>query len=134
MSDSKDEGEELEISEGDVVWVELLDQQGGNPKIRPAVVVAPNATGTLFVVVAGTTKFDPEDPDPNVIQLPIGTKVQPSKTGLTEPTAIICDWFDTIDPKEVESRSGAVPDILFNAILNRVRVTWAERKANTPNR
>ncbi|WP_390895529.1 type II toxin-antitoxin system PemK/MazF family toxin [Stieleria tagensis] len=123
---------EVEVARGDVVWVKLLDPQGGNEKIRPAVVVDLTENGEVCIVVAGTTKFNDTDLlRPDVIQLPYSTSSDtPSRTGLRCKTAVICTWFERIPVDEIQDRTGNVPTVLYNAILRRVKENYQSKKAS----
>ena len=57
------------LQQGRIVWVELLDPQGRNPKRRPAVVLTPtaeiHADGDV-IVAALSSQIDQSPPDVSV--------------------------------------------------------------------
>ena len=53
----------MALQQGSIVWVELVDPAGRNPKTRPAVVLTPSNEilpgGTIYVAAASSTFNEP---------------------------------------------------------------------------
>lgn len=103
---------------GDVIFAAISDPQGGNIKNRPAVVLMEATDGNLFLVVAGTTKYERGRPEADQIELPFGNERSPCQTGLDEATAVCLWWQLVIHGSEVNKKVGAVPTRLSTAIMN----------------
>ena len=84
-----------QLSRGRIVWVELLDPQGRNPKCRPAVIVTPDADiradGEVWIV-AISTQLD-EAAAEDQVELPWDRRGHP-RTGLRERCAAVCTWME----------------------------------------
>jgi hypothetical protein len=96
----------------DILFAEVLDPNGRNPKIRRVVVLTPdNALAAGFpIVVAGVTGTLPDPLTEDYVRLPY--KNPPGrhpKTGLTKEAAVLCTWVVSIVPDDVRGRSGFVP-------------------------
>ncbi len=103
---------------GDVIFADLPDPQGGNIKNRPAVVLMEASDGNLFLVVAGTTKYERGRPEADQVELPFGNERNPCQTGLDEATAVCLWWQLVIHGSDVNKKVGAVPTRLSTAIKN----------------
>jgi hypothetical protein len=96
----------------DIIFAEVLDPNGQNPKTRRVVVLTPDtelATG-FPVVVAGVTGTLPSTRTAEYVKLPY--KNPPGrhpKTGLTKEAAVLCTWVVSITQNDVKGRSGFVP-------------------------
>ena len=96
----------------DIIFAEVLDPNGRNPKTRRVVVLTPDielAAGSP-VVVAGVTGTLPNPLTADYVKLPY--KNPPGrhpKTGLTKEAAVLCTWILAIAPNDVRGRSGFVP-------------------------
>src|SRR5262245_41000781 len=95
-------------SRGRIVWVELLDPQGKNPKVRPAVILTPNeeiVAGTI-TVAAISTQLDMAPADRQVL-LPYHHQGHP-RTGLREKCAAVADWLATVPLTAIRGFAGLV--------------------------
>jgi hypothetical protein len=96
----------------DIVFAEVLDPSGKNPKTRRVVVLTTDielAAG-YPMVVAWVTGTLPSPLTADYVKLPY--KNPPGrhpKTGLTKESAVFCTWVVSINPNDVKGRSGFVP-------------------------
>ena len=106
---------------GRIVWVELVDPQGGNPKCRPAVIltepkeVQPEAE----VWVVGVTTQVETTPADQAVELPWDRKRHP-RTGLKERCVAVCTWLAKIRLEAIKEYAGVVPGKQLLAILQKV--------------
>ncbi len=109
------------LCRGRIVWVELLDPQGRNPKCRPAVILTGDADirpdGELLVVGISTL-LDAVPPE-NKVELPWERQGH-TRTGLKERCAAICTWKDSVSVASIKGYAGIVPARQLLAILDRV--------------
>ena len=97
----------------DIVFAEVLDPNGQNPKTRRVVVLTPDielAAAGFPIVVAGVTGTFPNPLTADYVILPY--KNPPGrhpKTGLTKEAAVLCTWVVPITPSDIKGRSGFVP-------------------------
>src|SRR5262245_30169359 len=98
------------LCRGRIVWVELLDPQGRNPKRRPAVIVTPDADiredGEVWVV-AITSQLE-EVPAEAQVELPWDRRGHP-RTGLKERCAAVCTWMAKVPVASIQGCAGTVP-------------------------
>ena len=98
-----------DLRQGRIVWVELLDPQGRNPKVRPAVVLTSTAeiaaTGTIRVA-AGTSDVGSVPADEGVT-LPWLATGHPT-TKLTRPSVAVVTWIADV-PASAVRVAGTVP-------------------------
>ncbi len=95
-----------------IIFAEVLDPNGKNPKTRRVVVLTPDsALATGFpIVVAGVTSTLPDPLTSDYVKLPY--KNPPGrhpKTGLTKAAAVLCTWIVEISRGDIRGRSGFVP-------------------------
>jgi mRNA-degrading endonuclease toxin of MazEF toxin-antitoxin module len=113
----------LQLCRGRIVWVELLDSQGRNPKCRPAVIVTPDADikdeGEVWVV-ALTTQRDAA-PAAVQVELPWESRGHP-RTKLKERCAAVCTWMEKVPVASIQSIAGVVPGRQLLAILARIKL------------
>ena len=106
---------------GSIVWVELLDPQGRNPKRRPAVIVSDDeeiqASGEAWVVAVSTQLN--EAPREVQVDLPWHAN-RHACTGLTERCSAVCTWLERVKVSEILTHIGMVPTAQMLAILNLV--------------
>jgi mRNA-degrading endonuclease toxin of MazEF toxin-antitoxin module len=102
--------------------VELLDPQGRNPKVRPAVVLTPTADiapeGTVWV--AAVTGQTDDIPEGFAVPLPWHRNGHP-ETKLTKPCAVACHWVAQVPVSAIVSARGQVPTRLLFEVLDAVR-------------
>ena len=112
------------LQQGRIVWVELLDPQGRNPKVRPAVVITTTpeivASGEI-VVAAMSSQIDQSRPEVSV-ELPWDRAGHP-KTKLNRRNVVVCDWLVTlpVDAITDDAIGGTVPFAPMARILEIVR-------------
>ncbi len=105
----------------DIIFAEVLDPNGQNPKTRRVVVLTPDSAlaAGFPIVVAGVTGTIPNPLTPDFVRLPY--KNPPGrhpKTGLTKEAAVFCNWVVAITSNDIRGRSGFVPPaymVLVNA-------------------
>jgi mRNA-degrading endonuclease toxin of MazEF toxin-antitoxin module len=106
---------------GRIVWVEMLDPQGRNPKRRPAVIVSADeeikATGEAWVVAVSTQLG--ESPREDQVDLPWHADRHP-RTGLTERCSAVCTWLTKIKVDSIINYLGTVPAAPMLTILGKV--------------
>jgi mRNA-degrading endonuclease toxin of MazEF toxin-antitoxin module len=111
-----------EFCRGRIVWVELLDPQGRNPKSRPAVIVTPDADirddGEVWVV-AISTQLD-EAPAEDQVELPWDRRGHP-RTRLRERCAAVCTWMEKVRVAAIQECAGIVPGRQLLDILARIK-------------
>jgi len=96
----------------DILFAEILDPNGQNPKIRRVVVLTPdNELAAGFpVVVAAVTGTLPDPLTADYVKLPYkNLPGRHPKTGLTKAAAVLCTWVTPIDLYDMKGRSGFVP-------------------------
>jgi mRNA-degrading endonuclease toxin of MazEF toxin-antitoxin module len=98
------------LCRGRIVWVELLDPQGRNPKRRPAVVVSPDEDiheeGDVWVVAISSQLG--ESPAEVQVELPWHNQGHP-RTGLKERCAAVCTWLVRVPVASIQGLGGVVP-------------------------
>lgn len=121
------------LHQGRIVWAELLDPQGRNPKVRPAVIITttpeirPNGE---VVVVAVTTQPDMA-PAEVCVELPWQRGGHP-RTKLNQRNVAVCTWLVTIPMAEIESVGGVVPLAQMSRIIEIVRAIEQPPPADAP--
>ncbi len=93
----------------DIIFAEVLDPNGQNPKTRRVVVLTPDiALSAGFpIVVAGVTGTLPNPLTADYVKLPY--KNPPSrhpKTGLTKGAAVLCTWVVPITLNDIQRTFG----------------------------
>ena len=85
---------------GDIVFAEMLDPQGRNPKVRRVVVLTTDRQldRGVPVVVAAITSTLPSSPGPEFVVLPWHNNRHP-KTGLRIRSAVVCSWITSFQEK-----------------------------------
>jgi mRNA-degrading endonuclease toxin of MazEF toxin-antitoxin module len=120
------------LQQGRIVWVELADPQGRNPKVRPAVVLTPTAEirpdGDL-VVAAVSSRADQAPPDV-CVELPWHRDGHP-RTKLNRRNVVVGTWLVTLPVAAVgpDSFGGVVPFREMARILEIV----ASLRTDAPN-
>jgi mRNA-degrading endonuclease toxin of MazEF toxin-antitoxin module len=98
------------LARGKIVWAELLDPQGRNPKERPAVVLTADDDikpgGEIWVAaVTGEIRAIPAE---FAVRLPWHRSGHP-ETKLTKPCAVACHWLGRIPVAAISKVKGQVP-------------------------
>jgi len=112
------------LQQGSIVWAEVPDQAGVNPKCRPLVIVTPTHeidTSTEIVGVAATGIFS-TPLDKNRIELPWKHGGHP-KTGLYKPCVVVCNWLVVIDKSKIQGVGGTVPTGILEQIIAKLPST-----------
>jgi hypothetical protein len=102
----------IPIRFADIVFAEVFDPNGQNPKTRRVVVLTPDIelAAEFPIVVAGVTSTLPNRLTADYVMLPYKNPPdRHSKTGLTKKAAVLCTWVVLITPNDVKGRSGFVP-------------------------
>ena len=112
------------LHQGRIVWVELLDPQGRNPKRRPAVVLTPTAeirNDGEVVVAALSSQIDQSPPDVSV-PVPWQPNGHP-KTKLNRQNVVVCTWLVTLPVASIQLTDvgGVVPFAQMARVLEIVR-------------
>jgi mRNA-degrading endonuclease toxin of MazEF toxin-antitoxin module len=102
--------------------VELLDPQERNCKLRPAVIVTPDAdiqaNGEIWVVAISTQLG--ESPAEVQVELPWDRRGHP-RTGLKERCAAVCTWMEKVSVTAIQGFAGVVPGRQLLDILTRIK-------------
>jgi len=112
MSDGGTAAAQFLIRFADIIFAEVLDPNGQNPKTRRVVVLTPDSelAADFPIVVAGVTGTLPSPLTADYVKLPY--KNPPGrhpKTGLTKEAAVLCTWVVAITWNDIKGRSGFVP-------------------------
>lgn len=94
---------------GRIVWAEVADPHGRNPKVRPLVVLSPTADITpdgVIRAVACSTRVGMAPADV-CVPLPWDRTGHP-KTKLREPTVAVCSWAVELPVAAVLDTAGVV--------------------------
>jgi len=106
---------------GQIVWVEIADANGVR-KLRPAVVVTPNAqisaSGPLEVVAVTSQVRQPLPADQ--VLLPWHPRGHP-RTGLNRKCTAVCSWLARVNPGDIQAVAGLVPGTILLDIISRIR-------------
>jgi mRNA-degrading endonuclease toxin of MazEF toxin-antitoxin module len=112
------------LSQGRIVWVELLDPQGRNSKRRPAVVLTPTAeirSDGEVVVAALSSQIDQSPPEVSV-EIPWHRDGHP-RTKLNRRNVAVCSWLVAVSVASIRADDfgGIVPFAQMARILEIVR-------------
>ncbi len=107
---------------GSIVYVELLDPQGRNPKVRPAVVLTPTADirPDGVVEVAAVTGQTDQSPADECVPLQWEREGKAS-TGLRKPSVAVTSWVVPVPVVSILNARGTVPTNAMLTILHKVR-------------
>ncbi len=92
---------------GRIVWAELFDPQGRNPKIRPAILVGPSAGIMEWLAGAVSTKVDAAPPGV-CVELPWHREGHP-RTELKARSVAVCTWHAFLSPDHIVELGGFTP-------------------------
>ena len=104
---------------GSIVWVEITDPQGGNPKCRPAVIVTPTEEirdDSSVWVIGITTKVE-DAPAECSVELPWHRGGHP-RTGLKMRSVAVCTWLKQVAVTDIQESAGTVTGGPMLRILN----------------
>ena len=112
------------LQQGRIIWVELLDPQGRNPKRRPAVILTP--TGEIrpdgeVVVAALSSQVDQSPPEVSV-EVPWHRDGHP-RTKLNRRNVVVCTWLSTLPVAAIreDDLGGVMPFAQMARVLEIVR-------------
>jgi mRNA-degrading endonuclease toxin of MazEF toxin-antitoxin module len=95
---------------GRIIWAEVPDPQGRNPKKRPLIILTPTEEilpdGPVQCVVI-SSQFN-QAPAEVQVSLPWQAQGHP-RTGLRKRCAAVCTWLVSISQSGIESYGGLVP-------------------------
>jgi hypothetical protein len=111
-----------QLSQGQIVEVEITDPRGQNKKPRPVVILTATRELSLadeFVVAAISSSFvEPLPPDS--ILLPWSPDGR-AKSGLTKPSVAKCRWLRRVTRKDIISLRGCLPAMVMRDIMRAVQ-------------
>jgi len=110
------------IFQGCIIRAKVCDPQGGNPKIRPLVVVTATeevASTDFLVGVAVTSIFHTPLQDDEV-SLPWHA-TGAAKTSLVKPCVAKCSWLCEIKNESVVEVKGSVPSAQMAKIIAKIK-------------
>lgn len=114
------------LKRGSIVWAELRDPHGRNPKRRPVVVLASAdavARGVIDGVAVSTAVPDP--PPEDCIPLPWDPSGR-AVTGFHARCFAVCSWGASLAPSDVEDSGKHVPPNVVTEILQRIATLRAK--------
>src|SRR6478609_3353578 len=107
------------LRQGRIVWVEIPDPRGQNPKIRPAVILTPTgeirADGVVQVAAITTSVGAPAGV---AVSLPWHRNGHP-RTKLRRPSEVVCSWIAEVPAVTLQVTEGLVPIRELNEILSK---------------
>ena len=107
----------MALQQGSIVWINLDDQAGRNPKCRPAVVVTPtheiNPDGDIQLVAAVGTFSKPLPPN----RVPLPWQHGGLRTRRDKPCVAVCDWVVNAKASAIISIGGVCPRSVLSKIL-----------------
>ncbi|HEU5118405.1 MAG TPA: type II toxin-antitoxin system PemK/MazF family toxin [Isosphaeraceae bacterium] len=116
MSSGRSASTSISVRFADILFAEVLDPNGQNPKTRRVVVLTPNhALAAGFpIVVAAITSTLPTPLTADYVRLPwMNPPRRHPRTGLTKESAVHCSWVFSITRQDVKGLSGFVPPALM---------------------
>jgi mRNA-degrading endonuclease toxin of MazEF toxin-antitoxin module len=112
------------LQQGRIVWVELLDPQGRNPKRCPAVILTPTAEirADGEVVVAALSSQIDQSPSEVSVEVPWHRDGHP-RTKLNRRNVVVCTWLVTLVVTSIQPDDigGLVPFAQMARVLDIVR-------------
>lgn len=105
------------IIPGRIVYIEMLDPQGRNPKRRPAV-VRTLSPGGLVEAIAITSKLESSDPAVTV-EIPWQHGGHP-RTKLSAPGGAVCNWVVRVPAASISA--DCLGGFISAALLYRINV------------
>jgi mRNA-degrading endonuclease toxin of MazEF toxin-antitoxin module len=109
------------LGQGSIILADLVDPQGHNPKVRPAVVVTSDAdirAGEALTGVAITGAIDDPLPDTQ-IELPWDPTGK-ARTDLKKRSVAVCDWQAVVEQSDVQRIIGHLPHATALEVVRRV--------------
>ena len=122
----------MSLQQGSIIWAEVPDSRGVNPKIRPLVVITAtkdiNAVSPVAAVAISTRISSPQPP--TEITLPWHPNKHPT-TGLYEPCVAVCSWIVSVHQSNIKTILGPISRQLAESIIRSVRVALDASKAKS---
>jgi mRNA-degrading endonuclease toxin of MazEF toxin-antitoxin module len=106
---------------GQIIWAEVPDPQGRNPKRRPLIILTATEDiqpDGVVQCVAISSQIDQAPVDAQVA-LPWHAQGHP-RTGLKERSAAVCTWLVQVPLASIDSYGGTVPAAPMLQILQKV--------------
>ena len=119
------------LQQGRIVWAEVLDPQGRNPKVRPAVILTPASEIKEEVVVAARTSRTDDSPPEVSVELPWHAGGHP-RTKLDRRNVVVCTWLVTILISAIQGTLGLVPFAQMARILEIVGALGTQSESPPP--
>jgi hypothetical protein len=113
---------------GDIVMLVILDPNGVNPKLRPALIISTDdemASNAVIRVASVSSSNIPDPLSPMYFELPWKRGKHP-KTGLDRRSVVKCDWLAEVTGEQVISKIGTAPA----SVLIQVSKYFASQSGN----
>jgi len=109
------------IVQGSIVWAVIPDSHGGNPKIRPAIVLTPNAriNSQNEIRLASVTSLIGEARFTETVELPWHPDGHP-QTGLKKPSEVVCTWIAAMPLGDLTDSGKVLPPQYLLEVLDKV--------------
>jgi mRNA-degrading endonuclease toxin of MazEF toxin-antitoxin module len=110
------------VQRGSILWIQLTDPDGKNPKERPALLLSSNEKimeGGELVVAAISTVFSRPIPS-HWFELPSRPGGDPV-TGLDQPCVVKSDWLKRVEATDVITELGMAPSRVVRQVLAYLR-------------
>ncbi len=122
---------------GRIVWVEIPDPQGRNPKCRPAIIVSANpsiivADPDCEIHVVGITSQVDTVSGEDGVSLPWHRDRRQGRTGLTTPSVAVFSWLERVRIRDIQDFAGTVPLQQMVMILDAIRFRLPAPPAGSP--
>lgn len=111
----------MSLSQGRIVWATITDSHGGNPKLRPVVIVTATAdiTSAGDVLVAAITTLTGQAPFAETVELPFLATGHPD-TKLKRACEVVCSWVVSVPVASVQDSGGFLPPDVLAEVLVKV--------------
>jgi mRNA-degrading endonuclease toxin of MazEF toxin-antitoxin module len=123
------------LQQGRIIWVELLDPQGRNPKRRPAVILTltEEIRPEGEVVVAALSSQTDQSSQETSVEVPWHRKGHP-RTKLNRRNVVVCTWLATVPVTTIRLNDigGIVPFAQMARVLEIVRSLEGVREDQPP--
>ena len=110
----------------DILFANVTDPNGKNPKTRRVVVLTPDFAlkARYPIVVAGVTGTLPDPLTADYVLLPFkNSPGRHPKTGMTKKAGVLCTWVIIITQSDVQGRSGFVPPAYMAIVSSKTEST-----------
>jgi len=119
--------------QGRIVWVEVPDLQGRNPKKRPAVIISadkdirPDGEVEIVCITTEIGRSPPEE----CVALPWHRAGHP-RTKLKEESEAVCTWNLMIPVSAIREFGGLIPLPIYLSILQKCKAIKSKQNPGTP--